>query len=195
MLRTGIDPSIERITEPIVAWRAWTLFSRGHHAELRLRPIVGGRRSWPPRRPAGASCPRRCRPVPGVDCVCGLYATHDPLALRHARDPAVVGTVALWGRVVEHDLGYRASRAYPQRLALVCHLCFWQWGLDRARPDHVARLRGGRLVPLCRPHVEMSNRYGYRTPSLMPADAVEQALLDTYAVDPLRVEPGDPSGI
>jgi len=31
----------------------------------------------------------------------------------------VVGRVALWGRVVEHELGYRAERAYPLGLTLV----------------------------------------------------------------------------
>jgi hypothetical protein len=31
----------------------------------------------------------------------------------------VVGTVRLWGRVVEHTQGYRASHAYPDTL-IVC---------------------------------------------------------------------------
>jgi len=42
------------------------------------------------------------------------------------------------------------------------------------------------MVPLCEPHLELSWRYGYRTPRLLEARAVEQTLLDTYAVDLLR---------
>ena len=31
----------------------------------------------------------------------------------------IVGTVSLWGTVVEHDLGWRASHAFPERLFVV----------------------------------------------------------------------------
>ena len=47
--------------------------------------------------------------------------------LRRTRCPAVLGRVALWGRVIEHEHGYRARFAYPQRLRLICQFCFWQW--------------------------------------------------------------------
>ena len=42
--------------------------------------------------------------------------------------PAVsaVGTVALWGRVIEHERGWRAEFAYPDRLTLVCVVCLQQ---------------------------------------------------------------------
>jgi len=98
-----------------------------------------------------------------------------------------VGTVALWGRVVEHELGYRGQFAYPQRLMLVCYLCFWQWGPGRSDPEEVVGLRGGRLVPLCVEHVELSRRYGYPSRRLTRADEVEVTLLSTYAVDVLRI--------
>jgi hypothetical protein len=118
-----------------------------------------------------------------MDCTCGLHATHDPDPLRRARDPAVVGTTALWGRVVEHEHGYRGEFAYPQRLRLVCHLCFWRKGTNGDRCTVVVRLRGGRLVPLCAEHLELSRRYGYPMPRLLPARDVEQALRSTYGVD------------
>ncbi|HEX9121944.1 MAG TPA: hypothetical protein VF984_01075 [Actinomycetota bacterium] len=187
MLETDLRPDSDTLTEPVLAWRAWTLFAGAHGRDVRLRPIAGRRGAWPAREPARASCPRHCRPVPGLDCLCGLHATREPLLLRRARDPSVIGRVALWGRIVEHELGYRAAFAYPVRLTLVCMLCFWQWGLERSRADRVARLRGGRLVPLCDAHVEISNRYGYRTPHLVAADGVQQALLDSYAVELLPV--------
>jgi hypothetical protein len=107
--------------------------------------------------------------------------------LRRTRDPAALGSVALWGRVVEHARGYRAEFGYPQRLRLICYLCFCLWGTRTPSGCAVVvRHRGGRMVPLCEPHLELSWRYGYRTPRLLEARAVEQALLDTYVVDLLR---------
>lgn len=174
------------LTEPIIAWRAWTLHEGRHGHEPLLRPIGRSDRVWPVGTPASATCPRRLHVAPDFDCRCGLHATRTPDLLRRARDPAVVGTVALWGRIVEHDHGYRAAFAYPQRLRLICYLCFWQWGIDGSSADLVTRRRRRRLVPLCLDHVELSNRYGYRTPNLVPADEVEGALLSNYAVDVLR---------
>jgi hypothetical protein len=181
-----IEPPAPEYAEPIVAWRTWRLFVGADGLEPRLVPVVGGSRPWPAGRAARARCGRgRRHEVPGLLCTCGLYAASSPDPLRHTRDPAVVGTVALWGRVAEHRTGFRAEFGYPQRLALVCYLCFWRTPAEGSRPDVVARLRGGRLVPLCEPHVELSNRYGYATPGLVPADEVEARLLSTYAVERL----------
>jgi hypothetical protein len=59
--------------------------------------------------------------VPG--CRCGIYAAREPeeaatyLEGRTWADALsvhrVIGTVSLWGRVVECTRGWRASRAYP----------------------------------------------------------------------------------
>jgi hypothetical protein len=99
----------------------------------------------------------------------------------------VLGTVALWGRIVEHEHGFRAALAYPQRLRLLCYLCFTLWGRNGlGHCEVVVRHRGGRMVPLCGPHLELSRRYGYRVPRILSAGAIESVLLATYAVDPLR---------
>ena len=42
------------------------------------------------------------------------------------------------------------------------------------------------MVPLCGPHLELSRRYEYPMPRILPARPVESALLGAYAVDPLR---------
>jgi hypothetical protein len=42
------------------------------------------------------------------------------------------------------------------------------------------------MVPLCGPHLELSRRYEYPMPRILPARPVESALLAAYAVDPLR---------
>ena len=133
-------------------WRAWRLRRRGSRVAL----VPNGRRgaAWPPRRPAVANCWRaRRHRAPEPACTCGLYAVGDPTALQAARSPAVVGTVALWGTVVEHAFGYRGQLAYPQRLALVCHVCLFQRGIIDACPDVVAVHRDGSLVPLCLPTI------------------------------------------
>lgn len=110
----------------------------------------------------------------------------DPL--RRTRDPAVVGTVALWGRVLEHEHGFRAEWGYPQRLTLICRLCFWQRGLGHsAMPTSVVRHRDGAMVPLCDAHLELCRRHAYPIPRLLDAQSVEHVLLDTYVVDVLRV--------
>ena len=55
-------------------------------------------------------------PIPGFDCTCGVYGAKTigvivdgVLPLREG--PFVIGIVLLWGRVVEHELGYRAAMA------------------------------------------------------------------------------------
>ena len=183
MLGTRIEPASSTLAEAIESWRAWTLTGARDGSEVRLQPIAGDGKPWPERRPARAACRRHHGPVPDAGCTCGLYAVHEPDALRRTRDPAVIGTVALWGRVVEHAHGYRAEYAYPQRLRLVCLLCFWQWGRSSSRCDLVVRHRGGRMVPLCEPHLELALRYGYRVRRVLPAIDVQRMLLDAYAVD------------
>lgn len=80
---------------------------------------VGGNRfvSWPPRDHASA---------PEEHCDCGLYAVNDLRHLDLYRDPVArndgtciaiaAGRVSLWGRVYEHEKGYRAQYAYPAAL-------------------------------------------------------------------------------
>jgi hypothetical protein len=175
--------------EPLTGWRTWTLAGSRDADGVRLLPIAGTGKPWPPRAEVRAECARRRgHGVPGDDCTCGIHATHTADPLRRTRDPAVLGTVALWGRVLEHELGYRAELGYPQRLTLICPLCFWQWGVNGSdRPTIVARRRSGRMVPLCDAHLELCLRYDYPLRRLLDARVVERALLDTYAVDVLPV--------
>lgn len=189
MLEAQLTPGPTVLTQPIDGWRTWTLDGSRDGSEVRLLPIAGTGRPWPRREPVRAECARRrLHRVPGLDCTCGIHATRGVDLLRRTRDPAVLGTVALWGRVLEHANGYRAERGYPQRLTLICPLCFWQWGADaNHRPDVVARRRGGHLVPLCRPHLELCRRSGYPARQVLEAGAIERALLDAYAVDVLRL--------
>jgi hypothetical protein len=185
---TRLETPVATLAEPIHAWRTWTLVGSRDGSRVRLAPIAGDGRPWPPRRPAEASCTRhRSHVRPELDCTCGLHAVESPDELRRTRDPAVLGTVALWGRIVEHEHGFRAALAYPQRLRLLCYLCFTSWGSNGPGDcEVVVRHRRGRMVPLCAPHLELSRRYGYHLARILSARTIESELLATYAVDLLR---------
>jgi hypothetical protein len=73
---------------------------------------------WPEQRAIEASCHarRHHQSVPVVGCQCGIWAFHSH---EQAREAAVsysngatavaVGRVRLWGRIVEHEYGWRAQ--------------------------------------------------------------------------------------
>jgi hypothetical protein len=114
--------------EPVIGWRVWNAVER--HGELELTSVFHKTR-WPRNEPFTAACEvwrppwRRRGPshdAPDDSCPCGIYAASLETAIRYiaprpprARWP-VVGHVLLWGVVVECTDGWRASRAYPDRL-------------------------------------------------------------------------------
>ena len=184
----AVDLDVHRLIEPVDAWRTWKLTGRRDGTNLRLRPVTGRAKPWHPLRPAEAVCKMgRMHSAPNVDCTCGLHGCHDPELLRRTKSPAVLGRVALWGRVVEHELGYRAQFGYPQRLSIVCFLCFWQWGVLRWHADVVGYYGHGRMMPLCEEHLGVATRFGMAPHSELDARTVEQALRSTYAVDALAL--------
>ena len=189
---------IGALDEAISGWRAWNL-SDGDPAPL-LRPVGSGVDTWPPRRPVEARCGAsplltfgtRRHAAPGVRCGCGIYAGRSLEALdrhRPAWPPApVVGTVSLWGTVIEHERGWRAQFAYPSRLRLVCPMCAWfEPGTGVPAVVHVF---AGRLYPLCVAHrggIEVPD--GRRTrPTGLDPTVVQARLIDAYAVDLLPAE-------
>lgn len=96
---------------PIMAWRAWAWTGwslRGYWVPWLTSHL-------------SAQC-QACDEIPGADHPCGIYAVKDPAQLapaflsRQGRPDVVVGEVALFGLVVEHELGYRAERAQILRL-------------------------------------------------------------------------------
>ncbi len=125
--------------EPVIGWRSWAVVRNG--ADFRLRSIAFTD-VWPVREAFVATCykavshfplrlwrrPPRHAPVT-LDCDCGIHAATDvasAAAYLHLYDDVpqrsichrALGRVALWGTVVEGDLGWRASRAYPQEILL-----------------------------------------------------------------------------
>jgi hypothetical protein len=117
--------------EPLVGWRVWVVVADGHGLP-RLRSVVQ-KTLWPVRAALAAECQQRRtlarllrRPTqhaaPELDCQCGIYAAPlvelEPLLAEAPWETGVrvLGEVGLWGDVVECERGWRASRAYPQRL-------------------------------------------------------------------------------
>jgi hypothetical protein len=189
-LRTALATSrtvpVDHDVEPILAWRSWTLTGRRDGEGLLLRPVTAGSRPWRPQEIAQATCRLAwSHEAPNVDCSCGLYATQDLELLRRTRCPAVLGRVALWGRVIEHDQGYRARFGYPQRLRLICQFCFWQESAAASRPDVVASYARDLLVPMCVRHLGVAEANGMRPRRILPASIVDLRLRETYAVDAL----------
>jgi hypothetical protein len=116
--------------------------------------------------------------------MCGLYAASTLRALARAGVLAnshvgVVGSIEMWGRVVEHDRGTRSALAYPSRLRLVCGAC-----LSERRgpvPPVEVVVRGADLAPVCARHLG-PGEHG------RPAAEVEQELLGAYAVEVLPTQ-------
>jgi hypothetical protein len=173
------------IAEPVEGWRAWRLALDRRGASL---VPIGRGRPWPKLEAAAAECwRRRHHHAPETTCSCGLYAASDAELLRGARSPGVVGRIALWGRVVQHSLGWRGEFAYPQRLTLVCHACLFQRGPTGPDPDSVAAYRDGHLVALCEQHLRITHACDRDRFDVLPADEILAVLLDGYAVDRLAL--------
>lgn len=119
--------------EPTVGWRTWVVVNEGDG--FRLRSVVYDA-LWIPRSELIARCLHRAftfpwrkrseHVPPASSCGCGIYAAREPeeaasyLDGRSSADGLglhrVIGTVSLWGRVVECTRGWRGSRAYPSRI-------------------------------------------------------------------------------
>lgn len=123
-------------TEPITGWRAWRVVDFHRHGgivEKRLQSLTGRDTLEPLIRAEGRCIPRdpyygtaSHHEAPWPSCHCGIWATRTrellPLHDFRSEDPRAlvcVGEVALWGRVLEFEKGWRARYAYPTRLILL----------------------------------------------------------------------------
>ena len=120
----------------LVGYRWWYAGFRPHEGwRLRSLFIPPSRPLWwvgphlkavvPPR----VDCPARCPRSSDRHCCCGIHAFRTerlawqklpPAPPWHAvwGDWALLGEVALWGKVVEHEDGYRAEHAMVKRLVV-----------------------------------------------------------------------------
>lgn len=105
---TNLTPKSPDVVGPIYAYRAWNL----EYYRSKLRGSVGWRLMshynsaiWPARKPLVS------RPsAPTLHNSCGIYAVDTPTRMLSG---TAYGIVALWGKVVVGETGFRASRAFP----------------------------------------------------------------------------------
>jgi hypothetical protein len=178
------QPGAEYALDPVEGWRTWAL-DRDDDGLRLVSPLVDA--TWPSGRAFVAACRRHAaHAAPAEECSCGIYAVSSAADLGSVcAGVSVVGSVALWGRVVEHDRGYRGALAYPQRLRLVCSACLERDGAFTS-PDAVVEHRG-RVRALCGFHVWSAERSG-PLDDRRPASGVEARLLDRYQVDLMPIE-------
>jgi hypothetical protein len=195
--------TLEHGAEPVIGWRVWNL-SDDDTAGPVLWPAGSGADPWPRRRPLEARCTvprvltwaRGRHEAPALGCRCGIHAS-DSLEVVARERPAwlpapVIGRVALWGRTIAHERGWRAALAYPDRLRLVCVVCAWiEPGPGVPTVVHVF---GDRRYTLCDEHAAgLELPGGRRTRSTAgDARALQSRLLEAYAVDLLPGEPLEP---
>lgn len=121
-------------TDVMIGWRAWMVQEQPGFAPILLSMNAGGganRRDhgyWEPRETMAAFCSRHPdkdrHPLPVLNCGCGLYSAKSRNHLLsmgyQAYDadsrPVVIGSVNLWGRIVEGTQGWRAEYGYPREL-------------------------------------------------------------------------------
>ena len=166
-----------------------------------LRPIIYAGERWPAGAVARAECPPHASSghhAPEADCSCGLYAVDglDRLPAVTGRDVTVIGSVSMWGTLIEHESGLRAEFAYPDRLRLVCGMC---WHAGAFSPDvvGVSTTSRGTLLALCDRHAR-----GATASEPGPVE-LERELLSAYGGRSAaggrrergggRVEPSDPA--
>lgn len=113
---------LETITklEYLTAWRTWRVWMSASGPSLHSVAASATLGEWVPGEVMEARCGYRemtptacvCESCPGDDNLCGIYAYKEaPSSVQHAM--GVVGQVALWGTVIEHDAGFRGQYAYP----------------------------------------------------------------------------------
>jgi hypothetical protein len=107
-----------RVVEYAEGWRVWCIQETA--SGLRLASVIHDA-AWPRGTDLVALCNLGEHVAPDVECTCGIHAAREPASLwtylRGRDEPAtvarVLGQVALWGRVIEHEHGWRAERAFP----------------------------------------------------------------------------------
>lgn len=152
---TPADPwdgpiAIPDFSEVMVGWRAWGVDpDTPAGTPPLLQSVTYGHHIWQPREAIEATCARHNssgvkyadHEVPVEDCTCGLYSakTYEHLqSMRYHEYDAdkrglyhVVGSVSLWGKVIEGSQGWRAQFGYPRELFVP----FEAWRLAKPLAD------------------------------------------------------------
>ena len=187
----------------VTAWRTWRVWLSSEGLSLHSVAAAPNLGEWQPLRPMEARCGYRemrppaceCDSCPSGDNKCGIYAYREaPSSVTHAM--GIVGRVALWGTVIEHQTGYRSQFAYPIDVAY--GHCTWCGSASKPvllpfeETVVLAPARGeGWIVWVCRAHAEAalarerSLETGKPSAGWSPQPGLEmaQAIAKTYNVE------------
>ena len=94
----------------LVGWRLWRIPCFGD-TMLSINGAV-----WKPREALRATCNKGATSCRGHHCECGIYAWKKRGDVETNEDGynCIKGEVWLWGKIIEHEKGYRAEYAYPK---------------------------------------------------------------------------------
>ncbi len=106
--------------EYLTAWRTWRVWMSEDGPTLHSVATSASLGTWTSCEAMEARCGYlemnppacACNSCPGDNTLCGIYAYKEaPKTVQH--EMGMVGQVALWGTVIEHDVGFRGQYAYP----------------------------------------------------------------------------------
>ncbi|HEV2811396.1 MAG TPA: hypothetical protein VGV93_13485 [Acidimicrobiales bacterium] len=113
--------SIRSADDPVIAWRYWQVAA----GTTVLSSVTYKRWVWEPGQPLRAVCVGTGHAAPAQRCACGIHGSMDLTSLRDhglclaPATPLVMGTVALWGKIVPDQRSWRGEFAYPTELSVV----------------------------------------------------------------------------
>jgi len=114
------------VIEPIIGYRIWSIMDTKKSYKIinRLR-CAYSLLNYKWRKGINRAECKYCDSIPGFYCVCGFYAfknlnylNEDNIFIGGLRNmvPFIFGEVELFGKVVEHEFGYRAEKAKVRKL-------------------------------------------------------------------------------
>lgn len=126
------DKASNEYFTPVIGWRSWLISAHGRYL-LSVTNTLGNdnnRPQWGYRMPFQAHCLKGKIQNPNhtinPECPCGIYAATSffeaykylDFHYEHTTEQSkgLIGTVKLWGDVVQYENGYKGSIAYPQEL-------------------------------------------------------------------------------
>jgi len=183
---------VDRQTDPVLGWRFWSLrqgFSESGHTTMWLLTSMNDT-VWRPRVAMRATCeagrlvpfqavpPNPFHDAPTQQCTCGVYAFRPESFINgiwQAPLGCVVGEIKGWGRVMEHQLGWRAASAYPSSIFLFCAWCYSEGHWTRA--DWVGF---GSLSGIVVPNALTSLRRMARVAALVPDPDTPMGICDRH---------------
>jgi|GEM_PF-5343762 len=140
---------------------------------------------WSPKSANCAKCDK-CKHAPTKKCQCGYnaFSLDYPLKAMETEflypTATIIGEVYGWGRVIQHQHGWRSQYSFPRRISIICTWCLYvDWVLTRTtvvvKQKNIFDSWGNGV---CIEHSkDVHNEMG-----IFPAEKVESTLLKRYQV-------------